>query len=119
MKKIFAVAALVLGIFFAQISPAEAEEVYLGDDCYLLTETVSYKPVGGKMMYFGCTVKQGTTKFDYDYLFYSDGLVIYDKMYFGEKRDSGRFNAVEPGSYSNTVEYKAFVAILKLYGLLR
>lgn len=105
-------------IFLLQIAQASAQEVYLGDDSYLLTETVSYKPVGGKMMTFAGAVREGSTKFNYDYIFYSDGLVVYDKTYFGEKRASGRFNATSPGSASNTVAYKAFVAILKMYGLI-
>lgn len=115
MKKFLVIA---LGIFFLQIAQVSAQEVYLGEDSYLLTETVSKKSVGGKMMLFSCKIKQGATNFDYDYMFYSDGLVVYDKTYFGEKRASGRFNVTAPGSASNTVAYKAFVAILKLYGLI-
>ena len=118
MKKFLAMALFALSILILQMPQAAAQEVYLGDDSYLLTETVSYKPVGGKMMTFSGTVREGSTKFDYDYIFYSDGLVVYDKMYYGEKRGSGRFNATSPGSYSNTVAYKAFVAILKMYGLI-
>ena len=118
MKKFLATAILALGIFILQMPQAAAQEVYLGDDSYLLTETVSYKPVGGKMMTFSGTVREGSTNFDYDYIFYGDGLVVYDKMYYGEKRGSGRFNATSPGSYSNTVAYKAFIAILKMYGLI-
>ena len=115
MKKFL---VMTLTIFLMQFAQAAAQEVYVGNDSYLLTETVGYKPVGGKMMTFYGTVREGSTNFDYDYIFYSDGLVIYDKMYYGEKRGNGRFNATSPGSYSNTVAYKAFVAILKMYGLI-
>ena len=118
MKKFFAVALLAFAVIIGQTAQVSAQEVYLGEDAYLLTETVNYKPVSGKMMYFGCTIKQNTMNFDYDYMFYSDGLVVYDKMYFGEKRGSGRFNVNEPGSSSNTVAYKGFLVILKSYGLI-
>ena len=118
MKKFLITAIFVLGIFSMQFAQASAEEIYLGEDYYLMTETINRKTVGGNMMYFGCKVKQNTTNFDYDYIFYSDGLVVYDKMYFGEKRASGRFNVTAPGSASNTIAYKAFVVILKFYGLI-
>ena len=73
-------------------------------------------------MYFNCTVKQvgsggATLNWEYDFMFYSDGLVVYDRTCRGEKY-SGRFNALSPGDHANTVAYKAFVVILKLYGLI-
>ena len=54
MKKFLTMAALILGLVAVQLvamPQVSAQEIYLGEDSYLLTETVSYKPVGGKMMY--------------------------------------------------------------------
>ena len=97
--------ALIIG-HFAQVS---AQEVYLGENHYLLTETVNHKALGGKMMYFNCTVKQvgnggAAMNWKYDFMFYSDGLVVYDRTFDAYEKHSGRFNALSPGDHANTVK---------------
>ena len=121
MKKIFALAALVLGIFIAQVSQAEAADVYVGEEweggwkAYIVEGSVDYEFKSPVEMIIYCKLKgvspQGKVKY-FDYVF--TPINERGKMIGASFRDStgatGKFYGHNPGGYR--VEYATFQILL-------
>ena len=121
MKKIFALAALVLGIFLAQVSQAEAAEAYMGtwEDGWkaYLTDIGEFTSNASETeFYLPCTLKavspRGTVKFiNYKFTIHHIGEDFTYISFVDSEGGSGSFTETNPGVYK--VEHNVIISIYK------
>ena len=118
MKKILAVAALVLGIFIAQISQAEAADVYVGTyssgyKAYLMTETIRIERKD--YMDYRCRVKavNGSDVIYVDYSFWEDRQRRVIEHFKNSQGYSGMFTVADANGFY--IEYNIDDYVSKNY----
>ena len=118
MKKFFAVAALVLGIFIAQISQAEAADVYVGTyssgyKAYLMTETIRIER--RDYMDYSCRVKavNGGDVIYVDYSFWEDRQRRVIEHFKNSQGYSGMFTVADANGFY--IEYNIDDYVSKNY----
>ena len=96
MKKLFVTAALVFGILIAQVSQANAQDVYVGTyssgyKVYLMTETIRIE--SRQYMDYSCRVKaiRGNDVIYVDYTFWEDRQRSVVEHYRDSSGNTGMF----------------------------
>lgn len=104
MKKFFAVAALVLGIFLVQVSQAEAYDHHVGEwnggwKAYLMTETIRIK--SREYMDYTCQVKavRGSEVIYVNYNFWEDRSRRLIEHFTNDQGHSGMFTVSDANGF--------------------
>ena len=121
MKKFLAVAAMVLGIFLAQVSQAEAAEAYMGTweggwKAYLTDVGKMTNNASETEYYLPCTLKavspRGMVKFiNYKFTMHYRGEDLSYISFVDSEGGSGSFTETNPGVYQ--VEHNVITSIFK------